>query len=186
MYTNVTLGSASDADVEEALRSAGRSAYVLTAPEGVVVFDQASDLQDGSVDTLAQNLSTRCRCIALAVTNHDDDVLMYRLFANGAEIDSYNSAPGYWTWDGEGDEPGPEGGKPAILASAFGRGENSADVQAALSGDYDFEVDRHAAICRAVALPMQAVGHGFGDFAAGDTGELDLNGSRLTQIRPTT
>jgi hypothetical protein len=186
MYVNVTLRGASDADADAALRSVGRSAFMLSTPEGIVVFDQTSGIQDGSVDTLAQHLSTRCGCVALAVTNHDDDVFMYRLFDKGTEIDAYNSAPGYWTWDGEGDEPGPEGGQPALLAGAFGRVENSTDVQAALSEDYDFEVDRHAAICRAAGLPIQAVGYGFDDFASGKTGTMDFGGSRVTQIRPTT
>src|SRR2546426_5164391 len=75
MYTNITLAGPDLSAVEELLRRAGRTAYVLVRPGFWVVYDKASEQQDGTVESLARQIAAGIGCSALAVTNHDDDVL---------------------------------------------------------------------------------------------------------------
>jgi hypothetical protein len=184
MYANITLRPAEVVDVQRVLARSRRSAYLFGLGDAVVAFDEASDRQDGSVEALAREISRQCRCAALAVLNHDDDVLMYHLYSNGEEIDEYNSAPGYWEWDGEDDEPGPRGGNSEVLAKALGHEDKRGDLQTALVGEYDFESDRHRSLCAMLELPLQAVGFGFSDLARGDRVGFDTSGGRLIKVGP--
>jgi hypothetical protein len=181
MYTNITLAGPDLSAVEELLRRAGRTAYVLVRPGFWVVYDKASEQQDGTVEGLARQIAAGIGCSALAVTNHDDDVLIYRLFVGARETDSYNSRPGYWDWNGEGVEPGPAGGDSAALCAAFDRDGSQGSVDAVLTGAFDFEVERHAALCRALGLSGQAAGVGFTDVSEGHV-RLEQAGARLLVI----
>jgi hypothetical protein len=58
------------------------------------------DALDARWATVAQELSTRLRCVAWAVRVYDDDILQYKLFDAGTERDEYLSTPDYF--DGEG------------------------------------------------------------------------------------
>ena len=184
MYANITLRPAKVADIQRVLTASRRSAYLFGLGDVVLAFEEASDRQDGSVEALAGEISRQCQCAALAVVNHDDDVLMYHLYSNGEEIGDYNSAPGYWDWDGEGDEPGPRGGNAEVLANAFGHGDKSGDLQTALFGEYDFESDRHRSLCATLELPPQAVGLGFSDLASGSGVAFDTSGGQLIKVAP--
>jgi hypothetical protein len=98
----------------------------------------------------------------LAVLNHDDDVLLYRLFENGRLLDEYNSAPAY-----PAPSNSPTGGHPELLCKAFGA--NSASAVSAIlrkpqrggPDGYLFAVHRHLALVEALGLPIYAVGAGF-------------------------
>src|SRR5207302_8897170 len=105
---------------------AGRSAVVTPAQEGcVVVFDEASDEQDSAVITeLASRLSRELRCPALAVLNHDDDILGYQLYLSGELADEYDSSPGYF--DPSAEPSAPAGGDAKRLCQAFGAGDQTA------------------------------------------------------------
>src|SRR5688572_11505292 len=97
-YTNITLGTTDIDRVEAAMRQARRAALIAPPDEKcTVVFDEASEKQDIEIlGALAMHLSRACSCPALAVLNHDDDVLVYLLYDAGELVDEYNSAPSYF------------------------------------------------------------------------------------------
>ena len=86
-YTNVTLVGAPREVLLPALDSAGRRAAVLFVGKFAVVYDEQADTQDGSNEQLAASLSSTLRCPAIAVTNHDDDILMIDCFEEGRRTD---------------------------------------------------------------------------------------------------
>jgi len=66
-----------------------------------MVFDAICDDQDpDKVERFAPALSKALSCIALAVWNHDDDVLWYALVENGSVVDPYDSNPSYFSGGG--------------------------------------------------------------------------------------
>ena len=171
-YTNYTLRGPSQFAVAAALT--GRPALVTPVAAGcVVVFDEASEVQDAEVIAeLASTLSRRFRCPVLAVANHDDDVLWYQLYQAGALEDEYDSCPNYFDPDAE--PAAPAGGDAAKLCAAFAS-DNVAEVQGILcrSGwdeeGYTFEVERHEDLLRALGLSLYGVGAGY---LYGSSGEL--------------
>jgi len=54
-------------------------------------------------------------------------------------------------------------------------------LDAVLTGEFDFEVERHEALCRVLGLPGQAVGVGFTDVSDGHV-SLNQVGGRLLVI----
>jgi hypothetical protein len=158
-YTNITLRGPSQEAAAEALE--GREAYVSPAENGVVVvFDSESEDQSTEVITsLASRLSKQFACPALAVINHDDDVLFYVLYESGVEKDRYDSTPEF-----EGGDPfaRPKGGDAKILCSAFGSDrvefvsqilEKNARERSAMR--------RHAELLEALGMPSWAAGTGY-------------------------
>lgn len=166
-YTNYTLRGPSQQAVAVAL--AGRSAIVTPAKDGcVVVFDEQSDEQDTVVITeLALRLSRDLLCPVLAVLNHDDDILWYKLYLSGELVDEYDSSPGYF--DMLAEPSAPAGGDAEFLCNAFGVSP-SAEVENILrkssydEDGYTFAVDRHTDLARALGMPLFGVGTGFRSF----------------------
>jgi hypothetical protein len=174
-YTNITLRSQDTDRITRALAEQHRTAFVAE-PHGAfsVVYDEASEEQDPQVlDEAARRLSARLDCAALAVVNHDDDVLWLGLYDRGQLLDEYTSAPGYF----EGDDRGPEGGDAERLCRALGAEGRAAEVESVLrtpSGSdegYTFEVERHQALVEALGLPVSSVGAGFTYIEAGELPE---------------
>lgn len=175
-YTNVTLRTASQTDVVAALKAEHRDAFVSSADNGcVVVYDRESEEQEPDVlKKLAGALSAKLKCAALAITNHDDDVLLYTLHEGGKLLDEYNSSPGYFE-SGPGDPP--KGGDAKRLCKAFGTA-NVSGVEAVLrtknaagSDDdegYVFESERHVALAEALGAPTIAVQAGFNYIEEGE------------------
>jgi len=116
-YTNITVKVPDSKAVLRELQKLGRKAYVSDGVDGcVVVFDEACEQQDEQeLRSLGATLSGRFGAAALALLNHDDDVLMYFLFEAGAEIDSYNSSPNYF----DGEPTAPSGGDAEKLSRGF-------------------------------------------------------------------
>lgn len=173
-YTNYTVRGPSQRAVASAL--AGRSALVTPAQDGcVVVFDESSEDQDhDAIGELAARLARQFLCPVLAVVNHDDDILWYRLYQSGALIDQYDSCPDYF--DPEADPAGPSGGDAQKLCAAFAA-DGVAEVEVVLrkSGldddGYTFEVERHAELVRLLGLPAFAVGAGYHYVSQGEVPE---------------
>ena len=166
-YTNIVLR---DKDADAVIASLGamkRRAYVAATDTATIVFDERCDTQDiDELERLARDLSRR-HGPALAVCNHDDDVLWYALAADGRAIDRYNSFPAYF--DEGGDTPA--GGDAARLCEAFGVSDHTREVRALLQrshSDVGLEVDRHAELCRLAGLPMESVGMGYGYVSRGE------------------
>ncbi len=163
-YTNYTLRGPSPQAVAAAL--AGRAAFVTPAQNGwVVVFDAESEEQNPEVIAdLATRLSRELNCPVLAVLNHDDDILWYRLYLSGKLADEYDSSPGYF--DSSGEPSGPAGGDARKLCSAFGTSD-VAEVERVLrkssfdDDGYAFAVERHADLAHVLGIPSFAVGAGY-------------------------
>ena len=165
-YTNITLKTADSEHVASALKQARRAALIAPAENGyTVVFDEASEKQDVEVlQSLATHLSRSCGCPAIAILNHDDDVLMYWLYKSGELLDEYNSDPAYFD---DAQEPAPSGGDWGSLSQAFGvtvdQGDLERVLRTAASEDdaFAFATDRHRELASALGLPASAVGTGY-------------------------
>jgi hypothetical protein len=166
-YTNIALREKDAAAVIVSLVEMNRRAYVSATTLGTIVFDERCDTQDlDELERLARELSRR-HGPALAVCNHDDDVLWYALADGGRLLDRYNSFPSFF--DEGSDEP--SGGDGTRLCESFGTTGRTAEVDALLRqphSDVGFEVDRHAELCRLVGLPMESVGMGWGYVSQGE------------------
>ncbi|HYJ48238.1 MAG TPA: hypothetical protein VEV81_16615, partial [Pyrinomonadaceae bacterium] len=118
-YTNVTLRGPDQDSIAEHLTRQQRTAYVSpTVDHCTVVYDEECESQDTQVlEQLAAGLSERFGCPALAVLNHDDDILWYKLFEAGRLADEYDSAPAYFDEEAESSEP--KGGDALKLCRTF-------------------------------------------------------------------
>jgi hypothetical protein len=172
-YTNVTLVGAPREALLSTLGSAGRRAALLLVGRFAVVYDEQADTQDGSNEQLAASLSSTLRRPAIAVTNHDDDVLIIECFEEGRRTASYNSKPDYFQRRPGGEPAPPSGGDPSTLVRLCEAGEPS-EVQAILSGEFMFEFLRHEALVRALGLPMATVNIGYSSIAADELVPGDL------------
>jgi hypothetical protein len=189
-YTNITLSGPSGDAVASALRGRNLRAVVTpTVNAKTVVFDAASESQDGGLYELAAALSLDLACVAFAVANHDDSVLYFRVFDNGELIDSYDSCPSYF----QDIEPlPPTGGKADLLCGLFGQIDNAGQVEDILRFDaladeeaerYVFESERHADLSVALGLSHYAVGFGFEAIMTGDLPK-GLNMSDCSVLTP--
>jgi hypothetical protein len=184
-YTNVTLRSSDKDRIAKAIEAKRWSAYITDLPGPyTLVFDRASEDQDGKViDAAAAHLTASLGCAALAVVNHDDDLLWYGLYEKGKLTDTYTSAPGYF----EGDDSPPEGGNAEDLCRVFGADGQVDVVEAALrapSGSEDgyvFAMERHQALVEALGLPAIAVGGGFNYIEEGELPE-GLTSEQLRRV----
>ncbi len=174
-YTNYTLRGPGQQAVAAAL--AGRSAIVTPAKDGcVVVFDEASDEQNGEIIAeLARRLSGELKCPLLAVLNHDDDILWYQLYLGGELVDEYDSSPNYFSAPGENISP-PAGGDAQKLCVVFAvdavaKVEGILRKSAFADDGYTFEVERHADLAGALGIPSFGVGMGFRYISSGELPE---------------
>lgn len=157
-YTNVTLRGPEQAEVAAVLREAGRAAYVAPAhPGGTTVFDERCESQSPRLlSELSAALSHQFSCPALAVLNHDDDILALGLYDHGELIGDY--------------ETGHAAGFPVrALCRAWGRDLGAPLVWLLLRGPRPiFEVARHAWLARLLGLPPWSVATGFRYLAQGE------------------
>jgi len=177
-YTNITVRGPRREDVAETLRAGERAAILSPTAEGVtVVYDAEAESQDDTVVSLAKRLSAEHHCVAWALLNHDDDLLRYWLFDGGELVDEYDSSPGYFTGEGGG----PSVGDARKLCAAFGAVDAAEPVEDVLrynravedqqSGRYVFETERHLDLCKALRLPLFAVGTGYDYLMQGEAPE---------------
>jgi hypothetical protein len=130
-----------------------------------IICEEQSDTQDEVVwHRVAKQLSEKLDCPALAVMNHDDDILAYALYRNGALLDDYSSWPDYWE---ESDEPAaPRGGNAHTLCETFGMPGNAAEIERILrtpgdSDEFVFASERQAALLKALDCPEIPCQQGF-------------------------
>jgi hypothetical protein len=175
-YTNTALYP-SDADaVVNAVTQAKREAFVSPTRDGVtIVYDAASEDQDeDELSRAASDLSRNLQCAALAVLNHDDDILWYRLFANGFPQDEYDSTPGYFD---DAEPSSPRGGNAELLARAFNHPAGSGAISEVLKrsalekGGYTFALDRHRDLAALLGIRFELACLGFNYLAEGDLPE---------------
>ncbi len=183
-YVNVTLKGPGRDQIAACLAEAGFEAYLSPTVDGVtMVCEAVCDSQnDDHIRAFTAKLSERLACPALAVLNHDDDVLWYGLYAAGVLDHEYNSAPDFFESefldpddDLELDDDGvsiPEGGDAHSLCAAFGPAANPAEVETILralddESGYVFAFERHQALAKALGLPAFTVCCGYRDLERG-------------------
>lgn len=165
-YTNVTLRGSDQDSIAGYMTEQKRNAYVSPTVNGfTVVYDEECESQETSIlEGLASNLSKRFGCPALAVLNHDDDILWYKLFEAGELTDEYDSFPDYFDGDGE-ETAAPKGGDARKLCAAFDAGQNAAEVERILRAPnldaYTFASDRHEDLVKSLGMPTFSVGCGY-------------------------
>lgn len=193
-YVNYTLRGPAPQAVAAVL--AGRASVVSPSQNGcVVVFDEESDAQNEEVIAeLASRLSGRLKCPLLAVLNHDDDILMYKLFLNGDLMDEYDSTPRYFggSEDEEDEDESPpasepEGGNAKLLCQSFGVNalkevERILRKPALSENGYAFAYERHADLVAALGIASFGVGTSFSALTDGDLPE-DLDEKTLIRTK---
>ncbi len=154
-YVNFAVKNAEPQKVANSLK--GRRAIVTPSQAGfVVVYDEQADTQAvDAIQELGALLSKDPGEPVLAVLNHDDDILCYWLFKEGALIDAYNSAPDSFE---EGAEE--QGGDAELLCATLGEG-SAEEVDELLRSDHVFAVDLHTKLGEALKLPACSIGLGF-------------------------
>jgi hypothetical protein len=171
-YVNYTLRGPSQQAVVSALK--GRRACVTRQQDGcVLAFDEGSEDQSKSkIAALGECLSRDLACTVWAICNHDDDILRYLLYQDGALIDEYNSCPGYFEEDGEIE---PAGGDAKALCAAFGAKEEDVAVvdrilrNSTSTGErYVFAFQQHEDLCKALGLSDWSVGTGYVSISRGE------------------
>lgn len=151
------------------------------------MFDAASEAQDGSISECAGLLTRALECDGLAITNHDDSVLLLQAFQSGRQVDEYSSCPNYFS---DSDPEPPQGGDAVLLCRMFQVPDAAEALEEvlrhdALADDADdrfiFESDRFAEIARLLRIPGFALG-GHDGIAAGDLPDgLDVAQCKIVQ-----
>ena len=195
-YVNFTIQSIDAAAVCDSLAAAHRTAIVVLdrKKKQVLVVDRVADEQDPSeINKLGRLLSKDERCSVLAVANEDDDVLRYWLFHEGKEVDSFDS--GLQTcseqkftnrygvpvvvrnydptriesesWQPHARRKGERGGNVQAISDAFNAPSRADRVFLVLHKEYDFAIDQHRALCRALGLSSVLIGRNYEDVDSG-------------------
>lgn len=165
-YTNITLYGADRTQILANLKGK-RAAVSPTVNEFTVVWDEESDAQDRKIlENTTKRLTHDLKCPALAVLNHDDDVLIYMLFASGKKLDEYNSNPGF----GTGEDLEPEGGNALLVARTFGVEDAAQLIKDILHGPgkRKFAFEQHEDLVKALGMPSFGVGMGYAYLAEGE------------------
>jgi len=180
-YVNITVRGPGQREIVKVLVDQRRTAAVSPTVSGfTIIYDEKCDSQDPHrIRELTSHLTRTLSCPALAVLNHDDDILWYQLYHNGKLVDKYNSCPDCLD---AVEPPGPAGGDADKLCALMG----GADVRAVESilhtasdqeNAYLFELDRHQDLAEAVGLPGFAVGLGYNTLLQeASFGDMDLSG----------
>ncbi len=193
-YVNFSVKSSEPQQIAAVLREAGRKAIITPSQAGyVVVYDE--DAEGQSLQTILQVgnlLSQSMNAIVMAVLNHDDRILRYWLFKQGAIVDAYDSRPDYFKKFFAGlneDEADDE-----LKATATDQVSNPQQLQLQLNPKADLpkikkilkthypgETDRHRAFAQALGLPMASIGFGY-DNAKKLSSSADFDGQELLLI----
>jgi hypothetical protein len=183
-YTNFSILTEDQGRVVQALSDAEMVGYVFPPQAGfVVVCEDETDMQDeDAIGHVGAHLSAALGTPALCVLNHDDDILCYWLFEDGAVTESYNSAPEYFGDDAESD-PMLLAVTAARLCAVLGKADAQSAVEAILSNDgYTFAIDRHTALVGALGLPEGSIGAGFNYIENGEIPETVNNPDQVIRV----
>ncbi len=178
-YSNLTLFTSDEPRVHQAVRSAGRRAFVSVPRNGaIVVIDAAEEMLDAEpLLQLAIAYSRDVECAVLSAVIHDDSVLMLGLVEQGVVVDDYVSHPDNFGALGDDDEPLEQGGNAARLAAAFGVPDRAPLVERALRAPLqddddaepiDFATELHAMIVEALGTSRASVGVDFSMLVSGE------------------
>jgi hypothetical protein len=168
-YTNVVLKGAKQADVVEFLKKEGKDAFVSPATGGaVVVYEMECENQDAEVlSSLAKKLSKAFKCAAVAFLNHDDDILLMKVYSEGKCTDEYDSYPGYFDKVGTRKPVGGDAKRICRLLDVAGKEEDLEKILRKKA--YNVEFERHDAILKVLSLPACSSGFGHKYLSQGET-----------------
>jgi hypothetical protein len=161
-YNNITVQGPPREDIINTLRTLSRRAFLSPTRDGrTVVYPDCGDQYDSQIQSLTGRLTDHLKCIALAVTNHDDDTFWYGLFDCGELLDEYQSSP-YGHYIRPGAFPEPVGGDARTLCNVFNcdRVDEIAGILDAPNTTYYgylFATDRHLDLVSVLGLPTYAV-----------------------------
>jgi hypothetical protein len=170
-YANITLKGPQAQDILQELSDQGRLAFVSpTEDDLTTVYEMDSDEEgENTLIDLAEDLSGRFGCPALAVQVMGEDLFRYWLYVDGELEDTYTSPCS--------DRPEhlleSQGGDPESLIQYFNHevsAEEISDVLHCCDQDCDFSLaaDRHLSLVEILGLPLCSVGFGFSDLDSGD------------------
>jgi hypothetical protein len=157
-YTNVTLRTSERPALVEYLREYGRSCFVSPTYQGfTTIYDRLCEEQDiRDLEALTISLSSQFQCSALAVLNHDDDVLWLGLARAGEWLTTYQSDQGF---SGSAWQLAKEFKVPGLLPLVWFLMRWPFVV---------FEVWRHGALASVLGIPRITVGFGYRYLSRGE------------------
>jgi hypothetical protein len=128
-YTNIILYKVSRQKIINYFDKEKRIAYLsVSAGDFSVVYDKNSENQDkNELMRLAESLTRKLHCSALASLVHDSDIFLYWLYENGKLVDTYDSLPDYF--EAESKKSMPEGGDAEILCATFDKPEAKPEIR---------------------------------------------------------
>jgi len=157
-YTNITLRTTDRQALIDHMRAHSRRCFVSPTRDGfTTVYDRLCDEQDpGDLQTLATELSLHFHCAALAVLNHDDDVLWMGLAREGKWLTTYRSDESL-------------GGSTRLLVQEFKVMGLLPLVWFLMRWPFAlFEIWRHAALASVLGIPKVTVGFGYEYLSRGE------------------
>lgn len=185
-YTSILLKGIERDQIISWLKENRREAAVYPENSGCIpVFDAAFENQEMSeINGFCEDVSRGLGCIAWAVTNHDDDLLHYRLYNQGQLADEYFSVPPEVLFgmddpdEFDEDQPvelsfTPKGGDPALLCDIFGNPGNPREVESILrdlggmGGQFIMATDRHYALLEALSITPDGLCSGYREVVQG-------------------
>jgi hypothetical protein len=147
-YTNIAVFAPAE-EVAVSVRALDREAYVAPFDRGAVVFDEACEAQDTeTLAALAEHLSVRHAAPALAVLNHDDDLLWLQLYMRDDLLAEYCNSGGPRT-------------DVTALCRTLNPDVSRLAVWATLMRPFVTQVQRHYKLATLLRLPDASVGFGF-------------------------
>jgi hypothetical protein len=171
-YTNVILRTIDRQAVITHMRDHGRACFVSsTSREFTTVYDRLCEDQDlDHLETLAVELSSRFHCAALAVLNHDDDVLWIGLVRDGEWITRYSSDR---IWSGNAWQLAREFKAVGLLPLVWFLMRWPIVL---------FEVWRHSAMASVLGIPKVSVGFGYDYLSRGER-PFSKNGDQFENVQ---
>lgn len=171
-YTHVALFGPDQQLVAAAL--ANRQAVISPTINGfTLIADAEFDThKQERIAAFGVEVSRRLHCVAMVVSEFDDDVLCYQLIESGQLVDEYNSEPDYFDFAAQHVPPrGPQGGDAERLCAALKRPDAREQVDRILrkQGAGLQAPDRHRELAEALGMPVFSVGF---DYGALQNGEL--------------
>lgn len=156
-YSQVLVCGSTQEECANVMRTLGRRSFVARARRSIVpVCDASSESMDiDELDSVAYTLSHRLKVPSIALLNHDDDLLVARIF-------------------------GPEGFKGycrsgMLLGGAYARLKRACDASCPVASvwyafvrPYRYEFERHEALVRLLDLPLWSVGMGYRYLSQGE------------------
>lgn len=156
-YSQVLVCGANQTDCAAVMRALGRRSFVAPPHRSIVpVCDAGSESLDiDELDSVAYTLSHRLKTPSVAVLNHDDDLLVFRIF--GREGFKGYCRSGMLI-----------GGAYTQLRYACEAMCSTASLWLTFARSFRFEYERHEALVRLLNLPPWSIGMGYRYLSQGD------------------